>query len=352
MVYFRRDLYAKQAVNVNVPHLKNMMCLNESSLDPFLVVKEQFLKLMDKIHLNRYYNEINSELFYRIAEYAGVDTENLILGNGADELLYYLFTAVRENCSAFALSLYPSYFDYQSYCNATGLYLKNIMLASDFSFDVDRFIEESNHPDCRLVILCNPNNPTGNLFPYQDLTRIIISNPDRLVLIDETYFEFSDVTFADKINDFDNLVIIRSFSKAFSAAGLRFGYLISNQDNINQLKKVVTAFNLSIFTQAMACTIIKNSKLFLEYNKNIIDQREMMFDSLNKLPDFIVFKSFTNFLLFRHKYSIDLFNYLIEKDIALRYSGNEGVLKDCLRVSIADEEMNDVFLKKLAEFRA
>ncbi len=267
MALFRGDLYDKKAVNVNVPHLKNMMCLNESTLDPFQTVKEQFLRLMEQIHLNHYYNEITSELFRRIADYAGVRPENLILGNGADELLYYLFIAVRENRNSFALSLSPSYFDYKSYCDATGLLLKNFMLDSDFSFDVNRFIKESDHPDCRLLILCNPNNPTGNLFPAEDLIKIIISNHDRLVLIDETYFEFSSVTFADKIMKFSNLVIVRTFSKAFSAAGLRFGYLISQQDNINQIKKVVTAFNLSIFTQALALTIIKNRKSFLNIIK-------------------------------------------------------------------------------------
>ncbi|MDP8220622.1 MAG: histidinol-phosphate transaminase [Candidatus Stygibacter frigidus] len=351
MYFFRHDLKEKHQVNVDVPHLKYMMCLNESTLDPFQVVKHEFLDLMHNIHLNRYYSNITQELYQEIATYADVENDQIILGNGADEMLYYLFNAVRDNSNSFALSLSPSYFDYQSYCDAVGLSLKTITLLDDFSIDLDNLSLVSENPNCRLIIICNPNNPTGNLFPRDDIIRIIELNPDKLILIDETYFEFSGVTLVDLINKYANLVIIRTFSKAFSAAGLRFGYMISSKENIHEIKKVFTAFNLSILTQALALTIIRNKKIFLEYNQQIIRQREELYNFLNNIDRVQVFKSFTNFLLFRCKDYIDLFHYLKENEIAVRIVGDQGILKNCLRVSVADRKLNQVFIKAVNEFR-
>jgi histidinol-phosphate aminotransferase len=348
---FRSDLKNKQQVDVNVPHLKYMMCLNESNLDPYQTVKKEFLDIMSQTHLNRYYSSITQELYQKIAIYAQIQPDQLICGNGADEILYYLFTAVRENRHSFALSLSPSYFDYQSYCDATGLQLKNLSLKQDFSFDIDIFLEKARDPECKLIILCNPNNPTGNLLAKQDIIRIIEENPQKLVLIDETYFEFSGITCAPLLSKYHNLAIVRTFSKAFSAAGLRFGFLISSPENIMQIKKVVTAFNLSILTQAMALAIIRNKQIFLDYNQMIIREREKVFHLMKKLPQIQVYKSHTNFLLFRHKDYIDLFTYLKENEIAIRNVGNEGILKNCLRVSISDEKLNRLFIKAMNEFR-
>ena len=350
MYFFRHDLIKKHQVNVNVPHLKYMMCLNESGLDPYQTVKNEFLNLMNNIHLNRYYCDITRDLYHEIADYAEIEPEQLISGNGADEMLYFLFNAVRDDCNSFALTLSPSYFDYQSYCDAVGLSLKTFPLSEDFSFEPDNLMKLADDPDCKLIIICNPNNPTGNLFPYEDIIQIVEQNPQRIVLIDETYFEFSGVTLVPLIKKYSNLIIIRTFSKAFSAAGLRFGYLISCQNNINEIKKVVTAFNLSIFTQAMALTIIRNKRIFLEYNQKIIQQRELLYNDITTLPQVQVFKSYTNFLLFRHKDYIDLFNYLKENEIAVRNVGNQGILKNCLRVSVAEDKLNRIFFKKVNEF--
>ncbi|MCF7913020.1 MAG: histidinol-phosphate aminotransferase family protein [Candidatus Cloacimonetes bacterium] len=350
MYLFRRDLKNKHQVEINVPHLKYMMCLNESCLNPYQKVQAEFLEIMKHINLNRYHSSITAELYQEIACYAGTQKDHLILGNGADEMLYYLFTAVRDNRNSFALSLSPSYFDYQSYCDATGLQLKNLSFRKDFSFDIDCFMQLAHEPDCRLIILCNPNNPTGNLLPKQVIIRIIEENPDILVLIDETYFEFSGITFVDDISKYNNLVIIRTFSKAFSAAGLRFGFLISAPENIKEIKKVVTAFNLSILTQAMALAIIRHKQLFLDYNQMIIREREKMYYKLKTMSQIQVFKSSTNFLLFRYKDYIDLFSYLKENEIAVRNVGNEGILQNCLRVSIADEILNGIFIKTVSEF--
>jgi histidinol-phosphate aminotransferase len=126
MYLFRKDLKDKKAVVINVPHTKTMMCLNESTLDPWQQIGDKVSEKLKAIPLNRYFNPITQQLKQSLAVYIGqgINPNQILFGNGADEMLYYLFTSVRENPLSYAVSLAPSYFDYKSYCDAVGLRLK------------------------------------------------------------------------------------------------------------------------------------------------------------------------------------------------------------------------------------
>jgi histidinol-phosphate aminotransferase len=352
---FRTDLADKEPSVVNVPIRKRMMCLNESCLDPFQAIREQFLTRMESIRLNRYISPVTHELNANLAEYVGcgIMPENVVWGNGADDMLYHIFLSVRENASSFALSLTPSYFDYKTFCEAVGLGIKFVELEEDFSFSVDKYLQLASHPDCKLAILCNPNNPTGNLFPKEQLRHIVESLPDKLVLIDETYYEFSDSTFAGELKQHKNLILTRSFSKAFSGAGLRFGYAISSAENIYSLKKVLTTFHTSILNQAFAITILENVPLFCEQVLGVIKLRDSMYHHLDALQGLTVYPSHTNFLTFSvGEKTPELFEYLKNKDIALRDVGAQRRLKNCLRATLSCEDDNEAMYKAIAEFLA
>ncbi|MDO9577188.1 MAG: histidinol-phosphate transaminase [Candidatus Cloacimonadales bacterium] len=351
MDYFRSDLKQKKPVNINVPQKKLKMGLNESTLNPMEIVQKHFLEKMEKVPLNRYFNGITDELRTKLAEYAEVAPDCLAFGNGADEMLYYIFTAVRENNDSFAVSLAPSYFDYRSYSGAVGLGIKFLSLQPDFDFSAADFLKLADSPNCKLVILCNPNNPTGNLLDEKKIIKVIESS-NSLVLIDETYFEFSGKTFTDQIGKYPNLIIVRSFSKAFSAAGLRFGYVISHSENIRELEKVMTIFHLNLMTQAMVTTILKNKAIFLEHNRKVIEQKQFVFEELNKMESISVHPSATNFLTFSlGNRTEDLFNFMSENDIAIRPVWHHPVLKEHVRVTISgEEEENRLFLEKVKEF--
>jgi histidinol-phosphate aminotransferase len=349
-MFFRNDLQNKKAVEIKVPRKKTMMCLNESTLDPFSVIKDAFLKKMQNVHLNRYFNPISSSLKKKLANYVGTNTQNLVLGNGADEMLYYIFTAVRNSSEDYAVSLSPSYFDYKSYTSAVGMQIKFLHLDKNFDFNPDKFLEMCNHTNCKLAILCNPNNPTGNLFPKQKLL-YIIEKCNKLVLVDETYFEFSGATLQNYVERFPNLILVRSFSKSFSAAGLRFGYAISNQQNIQQLKKVITAFNLSLLTQTFADTILDFREIFLQHTQNVIKLRNEMYESLRQLDGIKVEPSSTNFLAFTAgENSTSLFQYLQENEIAVRDISAHPILKNYLRVSVGTPTENHTFFELVKKF--
>ena len=350
MYYFRSDLKNRKPVSVNVPHKKVMLCLNESVLNPFSVLQKQIISKMEAVPMNRYYNDITSELYRKLADYTGLETENLAFGNGADEMLYYIFTSVRENNRSFAVSLAPSYFDYQSYSRAVGLGIKFFDLDENFDFDTEKYIEFTSDPNCKLIIICNPNNPTGNLFTDEKIREVIKKNSDKLVLIDETYFEFAGKTFQDKIDKYPNIIIVRSFSKSFAAAGLRFGYVVSNRGNIRELKKVMTVFHLSLVIQAITVVLLENKDYFLELTRKTIALRNNLFEELSALPNLVVRNTATNFLPFSiGKKTIELFHFLSENNIAVRRIDTHPLLKNFLRVSIGSETENKLFLEKVKE---
>lgn len=350
---FRTDLTDKQPSEVNVPIRKRMMCLNESCQDPYQAIQEQFLQRMEQVHLNRYMSPVTGQLHSQLAKYVGcgIQPENVVWGNGADDILYHIFLSVRENDAAFAVSLAPSYFDYKTFCEAVGLKIKFVELNEDFSFDTGQYLSLASHPDCKLAILCNPNNPTGNLFPSEQLRQIVEALPDKLVLIDETYYEFSDATFAGELERHPNLILTRSFSKAFSGAGLRFGYAISSAENIYSLRKVFTTFHTSILNQTFALTILENVPLFCAQVLAVKQMRDAVYSRMCALPGVRVHPSATNFLTFSvGERTPELFNYLKDNDIAVRDVGAHRRLRNHLRATLSCMEDNAALLENLEKF--
>lgn len=354
MYLFRKDLKNKPEMILNVPHTKRMMCLNESSLDPFQVIKDDFVnKLQNEVHLNRYFNEVTENLRKKLAEYVGfgIKPEQILFGNGADEMLYYLFTAVREDQYSFALSLAPSYFDYKTYCGSVGLQVKFLNLNEDFNFSVEEYISIARDPNCKLAILCNPNNPTGNQIPDKKIIHIL-ENLDIPVIVDETYFEFSNLTFADVLNDYPNLIIVRSFSKSFSSAGVRFGYILSSVENCLEINKVMPFFHSSLMIQAFTLSLLEHKQVFLEHNRKVIQERDELYKKMTQLSFVKVIPTKTNFLVFSiGEKTPELFEYLKENEIAVRAVWAHPALHNCLRVTVSSPEDNAYFLEKLISFK-
>jgi len=352
MYLFRKDLQEKEPVQVEIPHKRVMMSLNESTLNPLGLMKGPFLNNLSKIALNRYFSDITADLREKLCQYTGneIGEDQILMGNGADQMLYYIFLAMRNSGDDFALSLAPSYFDYQSYCSAVGLGFKTHELDDDFDFSPDAYLEASKDRNCRLIIICYPNNPTGNLFDEEKIIEVV-ENTNLPVLIDETYYEFSNKTFIDRLKKYPNLIIVRSFSKSFSVAGLRFGYMVSTPENIREISKVFTAFNLSILIQTFALTLLEHRDKFLNHTKNVVKSRNKLFNRLSAIENVTVYSSDTNFLIFTiGEKTLELHDYLSAHDISVRSMHKLPLLANHLRVSVGTEGDNDLFVKLIEEF--
>jgi histidinol-phosphate aminotransferase len=353
MSLFRKDLLqAGPPADISVPRKKNMMCLNESVLDPYQTIDEAFHQTMQGVTLNRYFSPVTSELKKLLVEYVGhgVGKDNLLWGNGADDILFNCFLAVRENSDDFALSLAPSYFDYSTYTRSAGLGIRFMDFAPGFVFDEKEYLKILNSENCRLGILCNPNNPTGHLLDDEQIL-YILKNTAKPVIVDETYYEFSGKTMADRINEFPHLLVVRSFSKSFSAAGLRFGYLISRPENIEEVRKVQTIFNTSIMVQAFVMTMLMNREAFLRHTRNTVELKHQLHSQMQQIEAIKVYPSHTNFLTFTAgSRSADLFEFLKQQEIAIRDVGAHPLLRSHLRVSVGSLEQNSYFIDTLKAF--
>ncbi|MBS3767202.1 MAG: histidinol-phosphate aminotransferase family protein [Candidatus Cloacimonetes bacterium] len=349
MYRFRKDLQHKEAVKISVPHQEVMMCLNENPLNPYPELKEEFQQILTEVPFNRYFNEVTQKLQELLSNYIEIGGDCIAMGNGADEMLYYLFTSLNAP-ESYILSLAPSYFDYKSYSSAVGMSCRFLHLDQNYNFKADEFLQLLQPVNCKLGIICNPNNPTGNLFAAEKII-YIIENTDKLILVDEAYFEFAGETLLDYVHKYPNLIILRTFSKSFASAGLRFGYLVSNPENITEIKKVITAFNLSLVTQAFALVILRNKEIFLQNIVTLIKEREYIYSRLSQIDEIEPIKSYTNFITFTAgNKTKKLFKYLQTNGIALRAVWQHPVLEDHVRVTVSRKKDNKLFLQKVKEF--
>ena len=352
MNLFRDDLLNKPEIKVAVPIRKNMMCLNESSFNPMDVLSDQIIHSLNRIKINSYTSTVTQELKQALADYVGngIDKSQFLFGNGVDEMLYFIFTAVRVDKNSYALSLAPSYFDYSTYSGSVGLNAKFMDFNTDLDFDADEYLKLLNHTDCKLGILCNPNNPTGHFLSDEKIIHVL-KNTQKPVIIDETYYEFSGKTYAGRLQEFPNMIITRSFSKSFSAAGLRFGYIFSSPENIRYLNKVMPVFNSNLITQTIALTFLQHKAVFEDFNKTILANKKKLFDQMSKYSQVSTLPSETNFITFTvGERSAALNEYLLEKDISVRPVWAHPLLKNHLRVTVCSEQMNNLFLGALDEF--
>ncbi|MCL2062747.1 MAG: aminotransferase class I/II-fold pyridoxal phosphate-dependent enzyme [Candidatus Cloacimonetes bacterium] len=352
MNFFREDLLEKPEIKVNVVPKTHMMSLNESDLNPFVKLIQPLCFAIATTKINRYFSPVTEVLRAKLADYVGfsIKESQILFGNGVDDMLYFLFTAVRDNENSFALSLAPSYFDYVTYSGSVGLKMDFLSFDADLNFSETEYLAILNQPSCKLGIICNPNNPTGHLIPDEKIN-YILSNTKKPIIIDETYFEFSGKTYVDKIKEYPNIIITRSFSKSFSSAGMRFGYIIGSEENIKSISKVIPFFNTSVLTQTIANTILENKDIFIKNNKQILKEKKRMFNEMSSLNNVKVLPSYTNFLTFSlGEVTNQFYDFLLENDISVRPVGMHPVLKNHLRVTISKKESNQAFLKALKDF--
>jgi histidinol-phosphate aminotransferase len=325
------------------------MSLNEGPRDPLAALWPDVSRCLLDVGVNRYRKPVTETLMRELSGYVGARPECLLMCNGADEVLYYLFTAIRRDSEDFVLTIAPTYPDYGRYARAVGLGMREVDLREDFLFEPSAVIEAAEDPRCRAVLVCNPNNPTGNLFPYQSIVRLI-ENVQCVLVIDEAYYEFSGVTCIDHALSKPHVILMRSFSKGFSAAGLRFGYAVGCRETVAELDKVRTFFNLGLITQAIALELLLHRREIETWNRSLIQERARVFREMLGMPGITPYTSEANFILFRvengHR---AIQNHLASRGFSVRDVSLHPLLARCLRVTIGNREENTGFLDALRD---
>ncbi|MGB9980409.1 histidinol-phosphate transaminase [Methanobacterium sp.] len=324
---------------------------NENPLGPSKKVTEA---IKDNLHLISQYPETNLEpLKEKVALYSGVDSSNIIMGgDGADEILDVLGKTLIEPGDEFIVPL-PSYMYYEFTLKIHGgvpVYARWDMKKN--KLDVDSIIAALSEKT-KIIFLCTPNNPSGTLIDKEDIKRVLEST-DALVVADEAYFEFSEVNNVDLIKDYDNLLLLRTFSKVFGLSGMRIGYAISNPEFIEYMHRVKPVFSLTKLSYEAASAVLDDEEYIKESIDIGIQSREFLYENMSKLDKLEVYPSKANYLLVGVKKtgmtSSEFAEELLKRGVIVRDCASFKGLDDYwVRVSVGTMEEDARFIDILED---
>ena len=299
----------------------------------------------DKIQNLRLYCDPECKVLKEtIANCYGVDSKNVFVSNGSDEVLNFAFMAYGQNGVAFADITYGFY---SVFADLYGLQTQIIPLKQDFSLDIDGFCNQN-----KLVVIANPNAPTGMEISLQDIEKILQTNKDGVVVIDEAYVDFGGTSAVSLTKKYKNLLVAQTFSKSRSMAGARLGFAIADEELIYDLEKIkysTNPYNVNSLTQIAGIYAIKDNQYYLDNAKQIIKTREWTAKELEKLG-FTVLPSKANFL-FAKTDKIDgqaLYLSLKERGVLVRHFTKDRI-KDFNRITIGTLEQMQIFIQKIKE---
>lgn len=300
--------------------------------------------------LNRYPDPLQMELKDKIAKLKGVHVNQIFLGNGSDEAIDLVFRAFCEPRIDNAITIHPSYGMYPVCADINDVEMRKVLLNKDYSLDING-IFSSVAKNTKLIFICSPNNPTANYFPEKDVLEIV-NKFEGLVILDEAYIDFSEKPgLLGVLNDYPNLVIFQTFSKAWGMAGIRLGMAFAQPAIIHVLNKIKYPYNVNVNTQKIVLEALKNQTQKNKWVETILAQRKILIEELLKI-NFVkkIYPTDANFFLIQVDNPKAVYNYLVKKKIVLRDRSNLELLENCLRITVGTEEENQELLNALRKF--
>ncbi|MFS8086299.1 MAG: histidinol-phosphate transaminase [Acidobacteriota bacterium] len=299
-----------------------------------------------EVAINRYPDAGGAAVKTALRAALGIDQRfPLILGNGSDELIQIIALSLAKPGAAM-LAVEPSFVMYRANAMLAQLRYVGVPLRPDFTLDTAAVLAAVTREAPALIFLAYPNNPTGNLFPLSDIESIVRAAPG-LVVIDEAYHPFAQVSFADRLAEFPNVIVMRTLSK-LGLAGIRLGYAFGDPAWIAEFDKARPPYNLNSLTQAVALTVLRHTDILAGQAATLRAERDALRDRLRGLPNMQVFPSAANFLLVRVPDANATFTRLQDAGILIKnLHGWHPLLNNCLRLSIGTPRENAALLGAL-----
>ncbi len=290
-----------------------------------------------------------AELKQKISEYNKVDTDQVVVSAGGDQAIEMLFSLLQKGDKITAVT--PTFSMYPRTALQRGIQLNEAPLRDDFTLDVGETL--SSAAGSSLLVVCNPNNPTGNQFPRKDVIELI-AGFDGLVLVDEAYQEYSDYSLAELTKNHENLLVLRTFSKAFGLAGLRLGYCITNRRLAETLRdRFMMPYPVSNIVLKAGIKSLSQNDLVTDKVSETKKTREWLVTTLNSVEGVEAFPSKANFVLFNtEKPYSQVYDGLMNRGIILSKQGKILRKENCLRVTVAPRPLMDRFIDALKEVLA
>lgn len=337
-----------EAYKVVPPDYNIIVNANENPFDfPDALKKELNDTILD-MSLNRYPDPSATALREQLSDYTGIDADQIICGCGSDEIMSML-NQTFINPGDVVISHAPSFSMYQIWSVIGGADFVWVPDTEDLTPDVENIINTAKRTNAKMIYLCSPNNPTGSLLPRHDAADIL-EETNALVVLDEAYIEFKkegDLT--EIVNEYNNVIVLRTLSKAFGLAGIRCGYAVGPKPLIDMMYKVKSPYNLNKLTQAAAVIALKHRDTLLENVTILNSERQHLYEFLKGLKGITrVYPTASNFIYFEVPDGAPLYAALLDEGILVKYLKHDvSDDVDHIRLTVGSPEENDAVIKVL-----
>jgi histidinol-phosphate aminotransferase len=321
---------------------------NENLFIPREKVIPLLKEVADECDFRIYPQEEEAQLKQAISQYLQVSVDNITFGNSSDEVMERVIRIFLEKGNS-AVTFTPTFTVFKYCVEYQGAKFVSVPLKEDFSIDVEN-MRKAFTSDARLLYLCSPNNPTGNQLKPMEIEALIEEFPG-IVLVDEAYGEYADYSVIPLIKKYQNLVVLRTFSKAFSLAGLRLGYAIANPRLAKALDKTPAPYPVNVISLSMGRKMLENIGLMRESVAALKQERGILINSLNKIKGVKAFDSKANFVLFRTEKPYEqVYEAVLSKGLVIKKLGKLLNYENCLRTTVGLPEMNNKLLSVLKNY--
>lgn len=323
---------------------------NESCYKLPKELEAEIHKAIDSVQFNRYPDSTAAELIKAFSAYYKLSEKTVTAGNGSDELIsLIIYTMIEDNGTVLVTS--PDFSMYGFYAATGGHRVVTAGKNDDLSFNVDEVIKKSNEENAALIIFSNPCNPTGSGASKEDMRKLITS-VNAMVVLDEAYMDFWGESLLNEVENYDNLIILKTASKAVGSAALRLGFAVANETITKAIRSVKAPYNVNSISQAIGTIIYKNIEILEKSRKSLIFLTKSLYNGIVALKEkysvpMTVYPTCTNFVYIKTDLAKEITDFLAENSIAIRFFKDGHI-----RISTGIEEENKIVLEVLESFFA
>jgi histidinol-phosphate aminotransferase len=316
----------------------------------FLDANENPIGSVTAAMYNRYPDPYQKAIKQGLASIKGVAESQIFLGNGSDEAIDLLFRAFCEPHQEEVIILPPTYGMYEVSASINAVKVVQVPLTRDFQLDVPAVLQAIT-PKTKMLFICSPNNPTGNLLRQEDILQVLEAFQG-ITIIDEAYIDFApEASWLPRLSEFPRLVVIQTFSKAWGLASLRLGMAFASAELIAILNKIKAPYNINGVSQALLADSLQYERFKDEMVARILLQRQSLATALQALPYVErVFPSDANFLLVKMQQPKAVYDFLLEDKIIVRDRSKVLLCEGCLRISVGTKEENEALVERMKHF--
>ena len=338
--YFVAPIAEKHVINANENYL-NVLSIPS--------IKAELIAALDTFQPQMYPKPMSDDIRKALAEYIGGSEENFICGNGGDEMISYLLGTFLDPGDQILVHS-PTFDMYELGAETLGASTIKVKDLPGYKRDQAGLLDAVKKYQPKVTVICNPNNPTGDLLPAAYIEEVLQAAKN-IVFVDEAYMEFAQKeSVIGLIDQYPNLIVLRTLSKAFGLAGMRCGYLAADKALIEAIAKIKAPYNLNTFTQLFAPIVLRHREEIFKVRDAINEERDRLYAALKEIPGVTVYPSCTNFLLVQvENKQEEVFEALRKKDILVKIYRNNAEIPNGFRISVTTKDVDDTLIDVFRE---